>query len=135
MGFRGYVVPRKFFHYSLPTSVQNLLLRDYANKNGYTYKLPPCELVFDNAYVQFKGLLNKLNEVEGLLFPSIFNLPKDKKLRISAYKKVIKLKKSIHFVIEKKKISTLEDIEDIELIFNLNNTLNKIDYHHIRKNI
>ena len=133
LGYRGYVVPRKFFEYSLPTSVQNLLLRDYASKNGFTYKLPPCELVFDNSYVQYKGLLADLKNVDGLLFPSIFNLPNSVQLRKKTYNLIIKNKKTIHFVIEKTKIEKKSDIDHIELIFKLNKFINNIDKLFFKK--
>ena len=75
--------------------------------------------------------LEELNLIDGIVAYSLFLLPEDKNLRLKVYKKVLSLKKEIHFSVEGLKISKKEDIEKIENIWmirqSLPNCLKKIE--------
>ena len=68
-------------------------------------------------------VLNELKDVDGIVAYSLFQLPENKKLRSEVYKKIIKLKKELHFSVENLKIVKSKDIERIENIWSIKQTL------------
>ena len=63
------------------------------------------------------NVLDELKFIDGVVAYSLFQLPEDQKLRSKIYKKILKLKKEMHFSVEDLKISTQEDIKKIENIW------------------
>ena len=61
--------------------------------------------------------LEELNLIDGIVAYSLFLLPEDKNLRLKVYKKILGLKKEIHFSVESLKIVTPEDVEKVENIW------------------
>ena len=53
----GYIVLTSFGSLSIPSSIQNLLYRNYTEKNSFIYKLPPSEFAFNECYMQLFDLV------------------------------------------------------------------------------
>ena len=46
----------------LPATVQNLILRDYCEKNNILFNLPVEEYIFENCFVEFEGIVSNLKK-------------------------------------------------------------------------
>ena len=68
-------------------------------------------------------ILNEIEEIDGLVFYSLFQLPQNKLERQKIYKIIINFKKEIHFAVEDMKIKNINDIEDIEQIIQIKQNL------------
>ena len=100
MKLKGYIFSRDFFGERVPQNVQNIVLRDYCKKNKYTFLLSGTEYTFKkSSYILFE-ILDKLNNYDGILFYSLYQLPEDKEKRKEFFKKIIHKKKQIHFALE-----------------------------------
>ena len=115
----------------VPQHVQNIVIRDYCEKNNLSYLLSSTEYVLENCHLMLEQVLDELKLVDGVVAYSLFQLPEDKDSRQGIYKKILDLKKEIHFSVESLKITTQEDIEKIESIWlvrqSLPNCLKKLN--------
>ena len=71
-----YTLPRPFYGYNIPISIQSAYLRDYANRQGFRFSLPVTEIVTTNSYVMLRGIfssegdnLTDLAVVSGFVLP------------------------------------------------------------------
>jgi len=122
--YRGYIFSRSFNGERLPQSVQNLVIREFCNKNNFIFLLSKAEYTMENSYSILKYSLEELKKISGMIFYSIMMLPNDKKLRNFIYQRFIKLNKNLYFALENKKISSSKDINNIEEILMIKRTLN-----------
>ena len=122
-GFRGYCTNAEFGGYRIPVPVQNLVLRDYVQRRNLLFRLSINELQFPNCYLQLLGLLPQLATLEGVIMCSLFMLPKDPEMRRMIYREFLKQGASLHFVLENVVIQTAQDIEGVEEILAIRDTL------------
>jgi sporadic carbohydrate cluster protein (TIGR04323 family) len=123
VGYRGYVTCRPFGGLHIPVPVQALVLRDYCARNGYLYKLHSNENIFPNSYMVLEGMINELDQYEGLLATSMFMMPKRAERRRQIYDAILSKGASLHFVLEDFVIRKPEDVEPIDEILSLHNLL------------
>ena len=100
MNLKGYNFSRSFLGERVPQHVQNIIINDYCRKNNFKLSLSATEYVFEDSEYILRGVLKSLNKYNGIIFYSIFQLPTKKKSREFLYKKLIKMKKIIHFAVE-----------------------------------
>ena len=100
-----------------PQHVQNIVIRDYCKKNNLLYLLSSTEYAMKNCHLMLEQVLEELKSIDGVVAYSLFQLPEDQKLRSKVYKKILKLKKEMHFSVENLKICTQEDVKKIEDIW------------------
>ena len=64
----------------------------------------------EKSYLMLEKILVELKSksVDGIVAYSLFQMPKDKKIRLKIFKKILSLKKEIHFSVENLKISKVE---------------------------
>jgi sporadic carbohydrate cluster protein (TIGR04323 family) len=122
---RGYIFSRTFMGERAPQHVQNIVIRDYCKKNKLSYLLSLTEYAMENCHLMLEQALNELKSLDGIIAYSLFQLPEDKKLRLKVYKKILKLKKEIHFSVEGLKISNQDDVKKIENIWEIKQALPK----------
>ena len=120
---RGYIFSRSFMGERAPQHVQNIVIRDYCQRNNLFYLLSSTEYAKKKSHLMLDQVLNELKDVDGIVAYSLFQLPENKKLRSEVYKKIIKLKKELHFSLENLKIVKSKDIERIENIRSIKQTL------------
>ena len=60
-GFRGYVSSRSLLGQRAPQRVQNLVIRDYCERNELMYLLSAVEYVMDDCYAMLEKLLMELS--------------------------------------------------------------------------
>lgn len=135
MILKGYIFSRPFFGERLPQHVQNIVLRDYCKKKKINFLLSATEYTFKNSTYILEELLDKWKKQDGLVFYSLFQLPIDYKKRSKFYKRVLKDKKEIHFVLENLIAKDVKSFLKVEEIFKikLSKTNNEITKFKIGK--
>jgi sporadic carbohydrate cluster protein (TIGR04323 family) len=122
---RGYIFSRSFMGERVPQHVQNLVLRDYCNKVNSRYLLSATEYAMDNSFLVLQQTLNELKEVNGIVAYSLFQMPVKQADRFKIYNKALKLKGELHFAVEGLKITCQSEIDRIETIWLVKQTLPK----------
>jgi len=78
----GYIFSREIDNNIIPQKVQNLVIRDYAQRNKMNLLLSSTEYKMKNSYLMFDSLLNKKNtKFSGLIIYSLFMLKEYKDLK------------------------------------------------------
>jgi len=122
---RGYIFSRLFIGERVPQHVQNLVLRDYCNKTNRKYLLSAAEYAMDDSFLVLNQTLNELKEVDGIVAYSLFQVPPKQADRLKIYNRVLKLKGELHFAVESLKITCQSEIDRIETIWLVKQTLPK----------
>ena len=109
----------------VPQHVQNLVIRDYCNRNKLKFLLSVSEYSMENCYLILNGAVNELikKEVAGIAAYSVFQMPEDDTKRREIFSRIIKLKKTIHFSVEGLSLSNEEDKKKIENIWTVKKNL------------
>ena len=107
----------------VPQHVQNIVIRDYCQKNNYRYLLSGTEYVMHNSTSMLQKLINELHSIDGIVTYSLFQLPKDNKKRNFYINKVLSEQKEFHFACENLFICDLNSFEKIENIWRVRKTL------------
>jgi sporadic carbohydrate cluster protein (TIGR04323 family) len=134
---RGYVFSRPFMGERVPQHVQNLVLRDYCERNRMQYLLSGTEYAMKGCHLILEQLLDELSDIEGIVAYSLFQLPEDTEQRKRVYYQMINSHKVMHFAVEGLQASTLQDWERIEILWRIRQTLPKCAqvYAWMRDNI
>lgn len=119
-GYRGYVTSRPFGGYIIPVPVQSLVLRDYCQRKGYVYVLPVNENSFPHSYLVLEGMIQKLADFAGVLMCSMHMLPQRAARRRAIVDTILGQGCSLHLVLEDLVLETLEDVEKVEELIELN---------------
>lgn len=124
---KGYVSSEEINGSFIPQKLQNLLLRDYCSKNKLNLNLSSTE--YENSNLMLFSLIDEIDKLNGIVFFSIFQLPKIKKTRFELFKKIINKKKILYFALESITLKKNSDIQEIEYIYKINflknNNVNK----------
>ena len=120
---RGYIFSRPFMGERVPQNIQNLVIRDFCEKNNLLYNLSATEYLMPKSYKVLDQVINELKKLDGIIAYSIFQLPTDNKKRYIVLNKIIKKNKKFYFALENMKLTNLEDLEKIENIWLLKKIL------------
>ncbi len=120
---RGYIFSRPFMGERVPQSVQSLLIRDYCSKNNLKFNLHAVEYTMPNCFLVFESCLNELDNFDGIVLYSLFQLPEDNKQRNKYSDYILSKKKKLHFALENLKIDTEKSVVQIEEIWNIKKAL------------
>lgn len=122
-GYRGYVSSRPIRAVSHPQRVQNLVIRDYANKKQLQYLLSSTEFAMPGCYMMLEDILAELPKLEGVILFSAFMLPKRKAKRLRIYDKIVASGCVLHSALEEMVLKTQADIEKFEDVIEVVNCL------------
>ena len=122
INLRGYVSSRNFMEERVPQHIQNIVIRDYCNKNNFQYLLSVVEYAMKNSFMMLNHAIENHDD-EGIVAYSLFQMPYDNKERINTFNKILDKKKVIHFSVESMKITNQKDFEDIENVWLTKKTL------------
>jgi|TARA_B100001964_G_C14184938_1_gene578174 sporadic carbohydrate cluster protein (TIGR04323 family) len=113
--FAGYINLKPINGVLYPSSIQNILMKDYVTKSidGKFY-LSPTEVLQAKYSVTLNTLLDSSVNVKGIVMLSAFSLPLDYKHRKDIYKKTILTKKELHFIFDELIFKNKADIDKIE---------------------
>ena len=126
LGFRGYIFSRKIDSNFIPQRVQNLVIKDYCERNNLFFKLSATEYKMQNSYLMFNTLIQEIKKIDGIVFYSLFLLPETKKDRLKIYKKILFNKKQLHFSLEEIKLVNKTHIKKIEDIYQIKSNTKKL---------
>lgn len=123
LGYRGYISSRPIRGTSFPHRVQNLVVRDYANRKGFVYKLSATEYAMPGCYMMLSGVLEELVTLEGIILFSLFMLPKRQEKRLDIYHQIINQGTQLHAALEDMVLRQEDDINEFEDLIKVVNTL------------
>lgn len=120
---RGYIFSRPFMGERVPQHVQNLVIRDYCDRHHLSYLLSATEYAMPHCHLILEQVLAELEEVVGIVAYSLFQLPEDRDYRCKVYARFLEYNKCIHFAVEGLKISSSQECDLIETIWQVKQTL------------
>jgi sporadic carbohydrate cluster protein (TIGR04323 family) len=120
---RGYIFSRPFMGERVPQHVQNLVIRDYCERNRLHFLLSATEYAMPGCHLIFEQVLSELAEISGLVAYSLFQLPEEGARRQRIYELILSQKKDLHFAVEGLRASTQKECERIETLWSIRLTL------------
>jgi sporadic carbohydrate cluster protein (TIGR04323 family) len=120
---RGYVASRPFMGERVAQHIQNTVLRDYCNKMEAKYLLSGTEYAMKDSYLMLNELVYEIPKIDGIVAFSLFQLPENKILRTSIYEEILLRGGELHFALEGLKITKNIEINRIENIWMVRQTL------------
>jgi len=116
-GYRGYIASRPVRGQDWPQHVQNLVVRDYAQRNGLHYLLSATEYAMDGCYMNLESVLGELDRIEGLICFSLFMLPQRRERRTALYQRLFEAGAGLHGALENMAVTSPADVARLEDIF------------------
>ena len=113
---QGYVTNLEFGGLRIPVTIQSMLIREYAARNKFLFKLSVGEYAFPGCFLQLEGLFPQLSDLEGIGMCSMFMLPKNSEIRHRIYERCISAGAALHLIIEGIVIREIKDVERVEEI-------------------
>ena len=92
-----------------PQRVQNLVVRDYAQRRGLPFRLSLTEYAMPGCTMMLETLLGELDQLDGIVLFSVFTLPERRAHRRSIFERVLAAGKSLHAALENLVVRTAED--------------------------
>ncbi len=120
---RGYIFSRPFFEERVPQHIQNLVLRNYCEKNNFFFFLSYTEYRMKNSSLMLNSILKNIKDIDGIVFYSLFQMPVDIAERQKIYSKILKSKKELHFAVENIKANTIREFNNIDNIYLIKKTI------------
>ena len=111
---RGYIFSRPFMGERVPQYVQNIVLRDYCQKENLSFLLSLVEYSMPNSSIVLNQALTELDKIDGIIAYSVFQLPQKNEQRSNLYNIILKNHKSIYFALEGFSATKLSDFAYIE---------------------
>lgn len=124
-GVRGYIGSRHYAGQRTPQHVQNLVIRDYCQRNGLTYLLSATEFAMPGCYMMLSQILDELPTLSGFCAYSLFMLPDDKQARRDVYHRILASERTFHAAVENLAVDSEADVALIEDIWCVHQTLPK----------
>lgn len=99
-GYRGYIASRPVRGERTPQQVQNLVIRDYAARNGLMFKLSATEYAMAGCTMMLNAVADELPKLDGVILFSLFMLPDDRDKRHRFYQRILDHGCSLHAALE-----------------------------------
>ena len=90
---RGYNFSRTFMGERVPQHVQNIVIKDFCQKNNFNFLLSATEYSMENSFYILNQLINNLKEIHGIVAYSIFQMPYNSNDRKKIFKIILKKKR------------------------------------------
>lgn len=132
-GYRGYVFSRAVDNHRVPQHIQNLVIRDYAQRRRLQYLLSATEYAMNGSYLILEQVLAELPSVDGVILYSMFMLPESVAHRGDVYRKVIAVGASLHAAVEGFVLQNEMDIERWENVLRTADICRNLEYHEIER--
>jgi len=120
---RGYIYSRPFMGERVPQHVQNIVIRDYCERNGLHFLLSAAEYAMADSDLILEQVLFELKNIDGIIAYSLFQLPEDSIKRHHIYNQIIDMEKNMYFAVEGLSMTTIQDCERIETLWCVRQTL------------
>lgn len=119
-GYRGYIGSRTYQGQRAPQHVQNLVIRDYCQRNGFQFLLSATEYAMSGCYVMLEEVMRELPKLEGIVLYSIFMLPEDARRRHDLYERILEAGASLHGAVENLRVTDAASAGCLEDILRVN---------------
>ena len=114
--YAGYINLKNLNGVLYPSSIQNIMMKDYIqNTLNSTFYLSPTELLQAKFPITLNTLVGKETKVDGIVMLSSFYLPTDYNIRKEIYKKLLKMKKSFHFILDELVLKNLWTLKKLKI--------------------
>ena len=117
VGYRGYIASRPVRGQTWPQHVQNLVVRDYAQRNGLHYLLSATEYAMAGCYMNLQTVLDEIESIEGVICFSLFMLPQRPEPRRDVYERILDAGAELHGALENLSVRSPEDVARLEDMF------------------
>jgi len=112
---RGYIASGVFVGNRIPQHIQNKIIRDYCTNNSLHFVLSRAEYNFmESCFCQLWAALS--DDYPHIVFYSIWQLPTEALVRKKVYLDALERGVTLHFACEDLKASSIDELEDIELL-------------------
>ena len=111
----------------VPQHIQNIIIKDYCDKNNFNYLLSATEYTMKNSHSILEKVIDDIDSCDGIVFYSLFQLPEDNKIRQHKLELILKKKKIIASACERILVSNLEDITRVENIWQIKKVIPKCE--------
>jgi sporadic carbohydrate cluster protein (TIGR04323 family) len=118
-GYRAYIGSRPIHGSRTPQAVQNLVIRDYCQRNGLTYLLSAVEYGMPGCYMMLNEVLAELPRIEGMVCYTLYMLPERAERRTEIYRRFLDTGTALHAALEAQALRSADDIgrfEDLWLV-------------------
>lgn len=118
-GYRGYIGSRPYFGERAAQHVQNLVVRDYCQRNGHRFLLSATEYAMNGCYMMLEEVFRELPRIEGVVLYSIFMLPRSRVRRRRVYDTVLGSGATLAGALENLAVRNEADIRAVEDIWSI----------------
>lgn len=118
-GHRGYIGSRPYFGERAPQHVQNLVVRDYCQRNQYQYLLSVTEYAMPGCYMMLEEVLREASSLSGVVLFSLFMLPARADRRLRIYERLLDAGATLHGALEDLTVASTLDIQRTEDIWRI----------------
>jgi sporadic carbohydrate cluster protein (TIGR04323 family) len=110
---KSYVTNKRFGPYYFPVRFQNKILKQYCEEKNKIFSLSTGEITFGDNFIQLRSLIKNLKKGEGLVFISLYVLPKEKDFRSKILNSLAIKKIECHFIFENIKAQASDKVSVI----------------------
>lgn len=132
-GYRGYVFSRPIDNHRVPQHIQNLVIRDYAQRRKLHYLLSGTEYAMADCYLVLEQVLAELPALDGMILYSMFMLPADAARRAEIYRKVLAAGGTLHAAVEGFVLADQADAERWESVLSTAGICRTLEYREIER--
>jgi sporadic carbohydrate cluster protein (TIGR04323 family) len=132
-GYRGYVFSRSVDQHRVPQHIQNLVIRDYAQRRKLHYLLSATEYAMTDCYLILEQVLADLPALDGVILYSMFMLPSAPGQRALLYRRLLAAGCSLHAAVEGFVLESEADIERWEDILRTADICKDLEYQEIER--
>jgi sporadic carbohydrate cluster protein (TIGR04323 family) len=132
-GYRGYVFSRPIDDHRVPQHIQNLVIRDYAQRRKLHYLLSATEYAMADCYLVLAQVLGELAALDGVILYSMFMLPADPARRAEIYRKVLSAGASLHSAVEGFVLADQADARRWETVLSTAGICRTLEYREVER--
>lgn len=132
-GYRGYVFSRSVDGHRVPQHIQNLVIRDYAQRRRLRYLLSATEYAMPECYLILEQVLADLPALDGVILYTMFMLPSAPEQRQSIYQRVLASGCSLHAAVEGFTLGSGRDVERWENVLRTAEICRTLKYEEIER--
>lgn len=132
-GYRGYVFSRPVDAHRVPQHIQNLVIRDYAQRRRLHYLLSATEYAMADCYLVLEQVLADLAALDGVILYTMFMLPQAVPDRARIYGKVLDAGCRLHAAVEGFVLADQADVERWENVLQTAEICRDLKYQEIER--
>ncbi len=112
--YKGYIASRNIGELQIPQRIQNMVIRNYAERRDKVFSLSATEYIMNDCFMILQSLLKDAKNFEAIVCYSLYMLPTSLSERSKIYTSCLKENTELHFAFEELSIKSKDDIQLIE---------------------